>query len=284
MTDRITASDGTPLLVRTWPAAGTPWASALVVHGVGEHSGRYARMGSILARSGVEATAFDLRGHGGSGGRRGDVERWDDHLDDIALLLSRVRADGAARPVALVGHSMGGLLAAEYALSARPAPDLLVLSAPGLDDGLPAWQHALAPIAARVVPTASIRHAWGPEALSRDPQVGRLAHEDPGCPPAATLRLGAGAFAAQRRVRGSIGALAVPTLVIHGGDDVLVPVRSSEVFDGMPGVTRRVYPGLRHEVLNEPEGPQVAADIVDWLRTAVGVGVSPGREPLAVAG
>ena len=253
-TGEVLVPDGTSLLVRTWAAADPAWAAALLVHGLGEHSGRYERTAGILAGAGIAVTAVDLRGHGGSGGRRGDVERWSDYLDDIAFMLGRVRSTAGGRPVVLIGHSLGGLLCTDYVLSGRPQPDLLVLSAPALEDQLPGWQHAVAGLAARVVPRLALKHAWPPEALSRDPEVGRLAHDDPGCPPRATVRLGAFGFAAQERVQTGLSRLRLPTLVIHGGDDPLVPPSASERYEGLPGVTRRVYPGLRHESLQRAGG------------------------------
>jgi alpha-beta hydrolase superfamily lysophospholipase len=81
--------------------------------------------------------------------------------------------------------------------------------------------------------------------------------------------LGAFGFAAQKRVRATLSQLAVPTLVFHGSDDRLVPPGATESFEPLPGVTRRVYPGLRHETLNEPEGPEVVADVIAWLRDEV---------------
>ena len=268
-TSTITTGDGAPLLLRRWAAASDRWAQMLLVHGLAEHSGRYERTGGLLAEAGIDVTAFDLRGHGGSGGRRGDVERWTDYLDDIAVRLAAVRAEADGRAVVLFAHSYGGLISTDYALSGRPVPDLLVLSAPALDDGLPRWQHILAPLIGRILPTLALRNAWGPEVLSRDPEVGRLARLDPGNPERMTVRLGVLGFAAQERVRASLAGLTVPTLVFHGSDDRLVPPRATEPFEGLPGVTRRVYPGLRHETLNEPEGPQVIADVFAWLREAV---------------
>ncbi len=157
-TSHVTANDGTRLLVRHWVSSGHPWGSVLLVHGVSEHSGRYDRTARVFAEAGVDVTAFDLCGHGGSGGRS-DVERWTDYLDDIELMLGRVRSADGARPVALLGHSMSGLLCAEFVLGARPMPDILVLSAPGLDDLLPRWQHALAGprISDRAAPGAQAR-------------------------------------------------------------------------------------------------------------------------------
>ena len=242
----------------------------LLVHGLAEQSGRYERTGRLLADAGIDVTSFDLRGHGGSGGRRGDVERWTDYLDDIAALLAVVRSEADGRSVVLFAHSYGGLICTDYVLSGRPAPDLLVLSAPALDDGLPRWQHTLVPLIARIAPTLSFKNAWGPDVLSRDPEVGRVAGMDPGNPDRATTRMGAFGFAAQERVRATLSRLAVPTLVFHGSDDRLVPPTATEPFEKLPDVTRRVYPGLRHETLNEPEGPQVVADVIAWLRAAVG--------------
>ena len=269
VTSSITAADGTPLLVRRWAAASDPWAQMLLVHGLAEHSGRYERTGRLLADAGIDVTAFDLRGHGGSGGRRGDVERWTDYLDDIAVRLAAVRAEADGRPVVLFAHSYGGLICTDYVLSGRPAPDLLVLSAPALDDGLPRWQHIIAPLIARIWPTLAFKNAWSPDVLSRDPEVGRLVQLDPGSPERMTTRLGAFGFSAQERVRATLAILAVPTLVFHGSDDRLVPPAATEPFEGLPGVTRRIYPGLRHETLNEPEGPQIVADVIAWLREAV---------------
>ncbi|HEX7492199.1 MAG TPA: alpha/beta hydrolase, partial [Candidatus Limnocylindrales bacterium] len=120
------AADGTPLHVRAWPAVGEPWATVLILHGIGEHSGRYDRTGRLLAGAGLDVQSFDLRGHGLSGGRRMYVRRWDDFLDDVELRMAAARRPGL--PMVLVGHSMGALIALTYACSDRPAPDLLVLS------------------------------------------------------------------------------------------------------------------------------------------------------------
>lgn len=268
-TAAVPARDGTSLLTRHWPPAGEPWAALLIVHGVGEHSGRYERTADRIAAAGIGVDSFDLRGHGGSGGRRGDVARWADLQDDVEDALGRVRASAGGRPVVLLGHSMGGLICLDHVLSGRPTPDRLVLSAPGLGDGLPAWQHAVAPIAGRILPTLVIKNAWDGSSLSRDPAVGAATAADPWCLTGATLRLGAHGFAAQARVNANLARLAVPALVLHGEADPLVPPRFSEPLAALPGVTRRTYPGLRHETLNEPEGPAIVDDVVAWLRASV---------------
>lgn len=269
MTRTLTTPDGATLLVRDWTPDRTPWLHLLLVHGIGEHSGRYERTGSLLAENGIVVTAFDLRGHGGSSGARGDIERWADLTDDVGRLLAGVRGDVSAGPVALMGHSMGGLLCLDAVLGGVATPDLLVLSSPGLGDGLPWWQHMGAPVLARFMPTMVVKNAWDGRALSRDPAVGEAVAADPLSLRGTTTRLGAQAFEAQTRVNTTIEKLAIPTFVTHGGEDTLVPAATSEHLGTLPGVTRRLYPTLRHETLNEPEGPRVVADIVIWLRGQV---------------
>jgi alpha-beta hydrolase superfamily lysophospholipase len=261
---RWPAADGTPLYVREWPASGEPWARVLLVHGIGEHSGRYERTGRLLSEAGLDVHAFDLRGHGLSGGRRMYVRRWDDFLDDVEVRLEAVRKPGL--PMVLFGHSLGALVALDYACSDRPAPDLLVLSAPPLDATVPGWQRVLAPILGTVAPTLVLANPISGDQLARDPAVGVAYFADPLVQPRSTARLGAQFLSAMRRTRARLGRLSVPTLVIHGGADTLVPTAVSEPLAALPGVERRVLPDLRHETLNEPEGPQAVAGIVEWLR------------------
>jgi alpha-beta hydrolase superfamily lysophospholipase len=261
------ASDGTPLHVRHWPATGEPWATVLIVHGIGEHSGRYERTGRLMAEAGLDVHAFDLRGHGLSGGRRVYVRRWDDFLDDLEVRLGQVRQEG--RPLVLFGHSLGALIALTYVCSDRPAPDLLVLSAVPLGARVPDWQRVLAPVLSRVAPALVLANPISGEQLSHDPAVGIAYFGDPLVQPRSTVRLGAELFRAMKRARSELGRLHVPTLVIHGGADTLVPTAVSEPLAGVAGVERRVLPNLRHETLNEPEGPEVVAAIVGWLRAHV---------------
>ena len=258
-----TGAGGIPLHVRHWPAE-RPWASVLIVHGIGEHGGRYERTARLMSAAGLAVHVMDLRGHGLSEGRRVFVRRWDDYLDDLAIGLAAVRARGL--PAVLLGHSMGALISLTYVCSGRPAPDLLVLSAPPLGATVPAWQRLSAPLLSRVVPGLVISNPISGEQLSRDPEVGAAYFADPLVQPRSTARLGAELFGAMKRARAELDKLAVPTLVIHGGADTLVPTHLSEPLSRVPGVERRVLANLRHESLNEPEGPEVVAQIVAWLR------------------
>ena len=167
----------------------------------------------------------------------------------------------------LYGHSMGGLVVAGYlTLSDRPMPDLAVLTAPGLDSTLPGWKKSLARVLGGVTPTLAVPNDIDPATLSRDPSVGSRGRADPANATATTARFGAEALAEQARVRRECLRITVPTLVLHGLDDGLVPAEASEILATVPDVERRTYPGLRHELHNEPEGPQIIDEIIGWLR------------------
>jgi alpha-beta hydrolase superfamily lysophospholipase len=271
-----TTADGTKLLVRHWLPdeaaaggawAGRPWGHVLLVHGLSDHSGRYEHVGQQLAAAGLDTWSFDLRGNGGSGGRRGHVERWGQLHDDLAERLRAVREVAAARPVVLYGHSMGTLIVLGYLLSDRPRPDLVVACSPALDSTLAGWKKALARFLGRVAPTLPIPNGVDGRTLSRDAAVAARVESDSDVCRISTARFGAQGLAEQTRVRRDYRGLPpLPTLVLHGLDDGLVPPAASEILAVLPNVERRTYPGLRHELHNEPEGPQVIDDIIAWLR------------------
>ena len=270
----VPAADGTDILVRHWTgeaSAGAPWASVLLVHGLGEHSGRYEHVGEQMAAAGLDVHAYDLRGNGGSGGRRGHVDRWEQYHDDLAERVAAVRAAAGTRPVVLYGHSMGGLIVLGYLLSERPKPDLVVLSSPGLDSTLASWKKAIAPALSRVAPTLAIPNGVDGSTLSRDPAVAATVAADPLAAKASTTRFAAEALTEQARVRRDYAGLTLPTLVLHGLDDGLVPAQASEILGSLPNVERRTYPGLRHELHNEPEGPAIVDEIIDWIRARTAV-------------
>ncbi len=251
-------------LVRRWEPSGNSRAEMVLCHGLAEHSGRYEAVGDRFAAAGIAVTAYDQIGFGASGGRRAWVNEWSDVLDQIQNHVEVARE--TTRPVVLLGHSNGGLFALEYALAERPKPDLLVLSAPLLGGGA-GWQRALAPVLAALAPTVQVPNNLSGEQLSRDPAVGEAYFSDPLIHTKTTPRYGKEMFDAIARVNAVLDRLSVPTLVIHGAVDRIVPPQASAPLADVPGVDRRLYPALRHELFNEPEGMDVVDDVIGWIES-----------------
>jgi alpha-beta hydrolase superfamily lysophospholipase len=255
---------GVTQLRRHWRSP-HPQAVMLLVHGIDEHSGRYAHFAEVLGAQGIDVVAIDLVGFGGSGGRRGYVDSFEQYVDDAVDQLVEVRRLGL--PTVLYGHSMGGLIALLAVLrDGGPKPDALVLSAPALAAGIPKPLRRVAPLAARVAPRLPVPSPIVASLLASDPHVAEEYRADPANVRVTTPALGADLLRAMDAANADLHDLGMPTLVVHGGDDRLVPTASSEPLAALPGVERRVYPGLRHEVHNERTGDDVVRDIGQWIR------------------
>lgn len=264
ITEAVTGRTGIALLRRHWRVE-TPRAAVLIVHGIAEHSGRYEYVGNYLAERGFDTLSFDLRGHGESQGRRGHIASFDDFLDDVEELLDERRELEA--PVVLMGHSLGGLIAATYVVSGRPPPDLLVLSAPALAADVPGWQRVMANVFGSILPKMAIKNDFDGALLSRDATVGEIYRDDPLRVRVATARLGKEIFDTMTSTAGKLDLIKMPTYVFHGSDDRLVRPSASQDFDKLPLAKRVVHERLRHECLNESERDDVLAELTDWLDT-----------------
>ena len=266
--ETLAARDGTALLTRSWPPVGEPWATLLVVHGLGEHSGRHEATAGRFAAAGIATASYDHRGSGASAGRRTDVERWASFLDDIEDRLAASRR--ARLPAAIYGQSLGGLLVADYLLDDRPLPDLAILSAPALGSKVSPALRRPVPLLATILPRVTIANPWDGAALSRDPAIGAAVAGDPLCESRTSFRLASGVFRAMDRVRGRLaerGGFPLPVLLIHGGADTLVPTETTAFASAYPSVDRRVYPGVRHEPHHDPvDGARIVGEMTDWLR------------------
>lgn len=247
----------------------------LLVHGLGEHSGRYEVMASWLAERGRAVHAYDQAGHGLTPGARGDVRSFDDFLDDLEFMIDRVSSESAgARPV-LIGHSLGGLVATTLACERDPSIRLLVTSGPALalGPGISRARLAAGRWLGRVWPRFSMPSALPPEALSRDPEVVRAYQEDPLVHSRMSAALAVGMLARIEQTADSADRIKVPMLLLHGEEDGLCPVTGSCAFyaglaeDVVASSQLRTYAGLRHEIFNEPEREQVYVDLLDWVET-----------------
>ena len=248
-----------------------PRLTVAILHGYAEHGGRYGHVQAALAARGISSVVADLRGHGRSAGRRGYVARFEDyHLDVDALLeVARERAEGG--PVALLGHSAGGLLAVHWLLR-RGSSGLCcaVLSSPffGLARPLSPVEEWGARFLSYALPWAGLPMKLGGANVCRDPDVQRRYDEDPLVLKRANARWFREAGAAQDQASRRAGELALPLLVLYGGDDrVADPVATERFIVGLrPDVVEaRRLDGLFHEILNEPERAEVIASVGDWL-------------------
>jgi acylglycerol lipase len=269
-TAHVAARDGTLLLLRHWEvSSGEPWATLLITHGLAEHSGRYEHVGEHFAAAGIDAWALDFRGFGRSGGRRAWVDRWSLLHDDLEAQVTAMRAAAPSLPIVLYGHSLGGLVTLGYVLDGRAQPNALVLTAPAISAAVPAWQRAFVTVLNRIAPQTTIPNRLDGSVLAYDPAVGSAYFADPLNVHRTTARFASLAFTEQRRVSDSLDRLSIPTLVLHGGEDELVPTATSEALAGRSGVVREVMIGRRHEIHNEPD-PEVVLDrVIAWIRATV---------------
>ncbi|MGI9606956.1 MAG: lysophospholipase [Acidimicrobiales bacterium] len=246
---------------REWKSD-SPKATALLVHGIAEHSGRYEHVGATLAAAGYDTRAIDNHGFGRSGGKRGHVDSMDVFLDDVEDNLAELRM--RELPTILIAHSLGGLIAFSYAVSDRPQPDVYLLSGPAIGAERPAWQRIMAPVMGRIVPKLFITDTFDGALLSTDPDVGAAYVDDPLRVTGSTAALGMAAFAAMKTCNERIDRLRVPTMVVHGGDDQIVPVEYTAPIGAQESATRIVLDGLRHEVLNEPSWADTMASLIEF--------------------
>ncbi|MDW3219897.1 MAG: alpha/beta hydrolase [Acidimicrobiales bacterium] len=263
--DHGTTRDGLVQLRRRWQPSGEAKAAVLLLHGIAEHSGRYEHVGRRMADAGYDVVAIDHRGYGRSGGRRGHCDRWSQFTDDVEDHMTELSALGI--PTVLLGHSMGGLMATRYVVDQRTQPDLLVLSGPALGAEIPTHLRVAAPLIGRIMPTIEIKEPGDPALLSTDETVGEVFYADPYRVPFPTARLGWELMKAIQEAREGIANVTMPTLVQHGADDRLVPVEASEIFETLDNVTRIVYPGLRHEIYNEPSRMTIIDEMITWVDT-----------------
>lgn len=261
---------GTRLFFQAWEPA-QPRAVVLLLHGQGEHSGRYASLAADLVGQGISLYAMDHRGHGRSEGPRGHLRRFEEILQDVDRFRVTVTSTFAAPvPVFLMGHSFGGLVALRY-LQTRGGADFhgAILSSPllGLAVRAPAWKKLLGRGLTRVLPALSFATELDAEHLSRDPAVASAYREDPLVHGLVTPRFYTEMVAAMARARAEGEQLRLPLLFLVAGSDRIVRGDLAvELARSLPGeVELRVYDSLYHECLNAPERDRVVRDLLAWI-------------------
>lgn len=272
-----TATDGLPLVGRCWEPAGEPRAVICLVHGLGEHCGRYGHVAAALNEAGYAVLACDKRGHGRSGGKRGVIPSYDALMDDIGLLLAQAEQRFPGKPRFLYGHSLGGNEVLNYALRRKPDLVGVIATSPGLRTAFkpPALQLAAGRLMNRLWPAFTLPNGLELAALSRDPAIIAAYQADPLVHDRLSARLGIELLRSGEWAIAHAAEFPVPLLLMHGTADRLTSHQASQEFAAKaPNCTLKLWEGLYHETHNEPEKADVIRFLIEWLKTTCAEKVS----------
>ena len=267
----FTASDGDNLALRDWPLTDVRPLRGMVVlvHGLGEHSGRYHDLARRLNGWGFSVRGYDQYGHGESGGARGALSSQSRLVDDLADVIETTRRRmRPGLPLLVLGHSLGGLVAASAVAQGTVAVDGLVLSSPALEAGLNAVQKLLLATLPHIAPNLTLGNGLDPEFLSHDSGVIARYRADPMVHDRISARLGRFIAEAGPRVVQSAAQWKVPTLLMYAGADKLVDPTGSRAFAAAAPpevVTVRCFDDLYHEIFNERDADPVFDQLRQWL-------------------
>ena len=253
----------------------SPRAIALIVHGYAEHSGRYLHVMDAFAARGIASIAADHRGHGQSGGTRGDLEAFAAVVEDQRRLLDRAAAPAEGLPLFAVGHSLGALVCLELTRRDNRVSGIVLSSAAV---AVPPHIHPrsilLARALSRVAPRLPIQRHFDPTRATRDPAVQAQMRADPlGYRGRIRARTGQQILDAQARLSDVLPTIRTPALICHGGQDPTIPVPAAAQLHARLGSTDKelaVFPSLRHELHQEPERDEVLGRWGVWMRRRTG--------------
>jgi len=268
-THTIVGSGGMELFAQSWLPDGKAKAVMVIIHGFGEHSGRYTHVGEWFAARQYAVYGFDLRGMGRSPGKRGHVNDWTEYTEDVRSYVQWVKESSPGLHVFLWGHSQGGLIALDYSIGNPEGLSGVIASGPSVGS-LPVspLMLTMAKLMSRIWPQFTQDVRLDVNALSRDQSIGRAYASDPLVHNKATARMGTEMMKAIDRVQDHACDLSVPCFVIHGGGDKLSPVQGSQAFCDKLQIDdweRKEYEGFFHELHNETEWQLVLEDMQAWI-------------------
>ena len=275
----VITDDGLALHLRVWPAGNPRRGLVVLVHGLGEHIDRYDHVATLLNGLGFAVVGYDHRGHGRSPGQRGGIPADDSLCADLGRVLYAAR-ESFPGPVVLVGHSLGGLIAGRFVaegLQPKPAAwwrpvDALVMSSPALDPGTNAVQKLLLAVVAPMLPNLAVSNGLKVDWVSRSPDVVKGYETDTLVHDRITGRVGLFVARQGPAVIAAAPRWTTPTLLMWAGADRCVAPAGSAAFAGAAPrdvVATREWPGLFHEIFNEPERDAVLSAMTDWLAARV---------------
>ena len=266
----LKTEDGLQLFAQGWKQGAEPRAVVCLVHGLGEHSGRYAHVARALAQAGYATLTFDLRGHGRSEGRRGHTPSYEALMDDIAHLLDEATRRFPNRPRFLYGHSLGGNLVLNYTLRLRPQLAGVIATGPLLLTAFkpPAWKITLGRIMYNLWPSLSLKNELDPKDISRNQDLIQTYTNDPLNHDLVSVRFGIDMLRAGEWALEHAAQFLLPLLLMHGGADSITSADASRRFAERLGgrCTFKLWEGLYHEIHNEPQKQEVFDFMTAWLQ------------------
>ena len=273
----MTSPGGRRLHCILQPPCDVAWARVLIVHGYGEHAGRYAQFMQFLAGAGVASEAVDLRGHGRSPGRRGFVLRWEEYLEDLRAFMRREDRCDPNLPTFVLGHSHGGLIiaaAVERGILTQDRVAGCILCSPYLAtlQPIPLYKLAMARVADRVAPWLAVPTGLRGEWRSGDPVMRKADREDPYMSRTATPRWFISMRKAQAKTLQEAEAFKLPLLCLIGENDVIADPAAVAAFyssAAAPDKSLYTYAGGVHELLRDFTREKASADILGWMRARV---------------
>ncbi|MEH6589005.1 MAG: lysophospholipase [Halioglobus sp.] len=266
----LTSGAQASIYYQYWTPEQTARAVILVVHGAAEHSGRYQHLAEHFTAEGYAVAALDQIGHGKSDGDCAHANRFEDHLVTLDNFLRQVQQDFADLPIVLFGHSMGGLIGSNYLLRNQSAFTTCILSGPAIKTDLkpPAIQLLVIRFLSLILPKLGVLQLDA-NGVSRDPaEVERYRNDPLNYSGKMTARTVSEMFHSMHHIQANAQNISLPILLLHGGDDPMTaPSGSQFLADNVSSQDKslKIYPGLYHEIINEPEKDQVFADMDAWL-------------------
>lgn len=265
--------DGTQFFMRGWePEQGKPKAVIALIHGLGEHTGRYAHVANALTGAGYTLTGFDLRGHGKSNGARGHLPSLDAAVQDIRQFLQQMTRLHPETPQFMYGHSLGALLAITYSLRYSGGLKGVIATGPALRSALQEQKLKLAMVRSlgSIMPGLTLSSGLDPDTISRDPEVVKKYIADPLVHDRASLGFGKAALEMIDLCFARAGEFPLPLLLMQGSKDTVAYPSGSEDFARLArhdrsDVTLKSWEGAYHEIHNEPEQTEVFRTMIDWL-------------------
>lgn len=263
-------NDGLTLLGRIWQTTGKPKGIVNLIHGLGEHSGRYAHVAETLTKAGYNLIGFDLRGHGLSEGPLGHTPDYEHIMDDVALFMQKSNEFfGSDHPNFLYGHSLGGTIVLNYALRRKPHLNGVISTGPALRLSFepPKIKLVLGKIMANLMPTFSMNNALDVNALARDAAIVKAYQDDVLVHDRLSAKLVMELFDSGKYALEHTADWTLPLLLMHGSEDRISSCQASEEFAQKAGdiVTFKQWDGFYHEIHNDFGKEEVKAFMIDWL-------------------